>query len=141
MKKAIVFLAVALAIPTSVAFAKGPHSPRHRGPGHNVQYVLRGTLSAYTAFDSSTSTNGSITIAVTRANYHGRPLKTQTLTFALDASSKVRFLHGSSLADGTATARGAIEFRAPRKVTGDPVTTLPGLAKRIHVLVLKNLTP
>ena len=140
MKKAIVFLAVALAIPTSVAFAKGPHGPRHGGPGQNVQYVLRGTLSAYTAYDSSTSTSGSITIAVKHANYHGRLLKNQSLTLALDGTSKVKFLRKSSLADGTATAKGAIEFRAPRKVTGDLVTTLPGLAKHIHVVVLKNLT-
>ena len=139
MKKAIVFLAVALALPTSIALAKGPRSPRDARRGHNVEYVLRGTLSAYTAYDSSTSTNGSITIAVAHADYHGRLLKGQSLTFALDATSKVKFLHGSSLADGTATAKGAIAFRAPRKVTSDLATTLPGLAKRTHVLVLKNL--
>jgi hypothetical protein len=141
MKRTIVLLAVALAIPTSVAFAKGPGTHHGRGKrGHNAEYILEGTLSSYTAFDQATSTNGSITIDVKHAGFHGHKLKGQSLTFALDASSKVMFRHGSSLADSTATARGVIAFRAPRRINGDLATTLPGLATRIHVVVLKNLT-
>jgi hypothetical protein len=142
MKKAIVFLAVALAIPTSVAFAKGPGTHGNKGgkSAPKVQYILKGTLSAYSAYDSSTTTNGSITIDVKHSNYHGRALKNASLTFTLTANSKVTFRHNSSLADNTATAKGVIAIRAPKKVTGDLATMLPGLATRIHVVVLKNLT-
>lgn len=142
MKKAAIFLVVALAIPTSVAFAKGgPKGPHNGGKSApNVQYVLKGTLSAYTAYDKASNTNGSITIAVKHSNYHGRALKNTDVTFTLTSSSKVTFRHKSSLADTTATARGVITVRAPKKISGDLATELPTMAKRIHVVVLKNLT-
>jgi hypothetical protein len=138
MKKAIVFLVAALALPTSVAFAKPSHPARGGKSAPRVQYILKGTLSAYTAAgDTST---GSITIDVKHSNYHGRLLKNQSLTFTLTSKSKVTFRHKSTLAEGQ-TARGVIAVRAPKKITGDIVTELPSQAKRIHVLVLKNLAP
>jgi hypothetical protein len=137
MKKAIVFLVAALALPTSVAFAKPSHPARGGKSAPRVQYILKGTLSAYTAAgDTST---GSITIDVKHSNYHGRLLKNKSLTFTLTAKSKVTFRHKSTLAEGQ-TAKGVIAVRAPKKITGDIVTELPSQAKRIHVLVLKNLT-
>ncbi len=140
MKKVLVFLVAALALPTSVAFAKPSHPPKGGKSAPKVQYVLKGTLSAYTAFDSSTSTNGQIAIDVKHANYHGHALKNQSLTFTLTASSKVTFRHKSSLADGTATAKGVITVRAPKKITGDLTTGLPAAATRVHVVVLRNLS-
>ncbi len=137
MKKAIVFVVAALALPTSVAFAKPSHPGNGGRSAPRVQYILKGTLSAYTpAGDTST---GSITIDVKHSNYHGRLLKNQSLTFTLISKSKVTFRHKSTLADGQ-TARGVIGVRAPRKITGDIVTELPSQAKRIHILVLRNLT-
>jgi hypothetical protein len=137
MKKAIVFLVAALALPTSVAFAKPSHPAKGGKSAPRVQYILKGTLSAYTAAgDTST---GSITIDVKHSNYHGRLLKNKSLTFTLTAKSKVTFRHKSTLAEGQ-TAKGVIAVRAPKKITGDIVTELPSQAKRIHVLVLKNLT-
>jgi hypothetical protein len=141
MKKVMLVVAVALVIPTSVAFANGPKPDKSGRSGPKVQYILKGTLSTYTAYDSATSTNGSITIMVKHSNYHGRALKNQSLTFTLTANSKVTFRHKSSLADGTATANGGMAIRAPKRVSGDLATMLPGLATRIHVVVLKNLTP
>src|SRR5437879_2902040 len=76
MKKAIIFLvaALALAVPTGVAFAKSPQA--HQGTlgksAPKVRYILKGTLSGYIAFDSSTSTDGQITILVKRANRAAR---------------------------------------------------------------------
>ncbi len=138
MKKALVFGVVALALPTSVAFAKPSHPAKGGKSAPRVQYVLKGTLSAYTpAGDTST---GSITIDVKHSNYHGRLLKNQSLTFTLTSKSKVTFRHKSTLAEGQ-TAKGVIAVRAPKKITGDIVTELPSQAKRIHVLVLKNLAP
>ena len=140
MKKALVFVVAALALPTSVAFAKPSHPPKGGKSAPRVQYILKGTLSAYTAYDSTASTNGTITIAVKHANYHGKLLKNQSLTFTVTANSKVTFRHKSSLATDTATARGVIVVRAPKKISGDLVTGLPAAATRIHAVVLKNLT-
>ena len=78
MKKAIVFLVVALAIPTSVAFAKATRTHGKSNP--RVMYVLKGTLSSYQA--ATPTVDGSISITVNHSNYHGRLLKDQTLTFS-----------------------------------------------------------
>ena len=88
MKRALIFVVAALMVP-SVALAKGNPGHGHQGgkSAPKVMYVLKGTLSAYTAATSTTP--GSITIAVTRANHHGAALKGQTLTFPTDANTKV----------------------------------------------------
>ena len=74
MKKATALGVAALAMifSTSVAFAKGKPPTKGGKSAPNVQYVLKGALSAYTPYNSSTSTNGSITILVNHSNYHGR---------------------------------------------------------------------
>jgi len=135
MKRLIIFLVAAVALPTSVALAKA--NPTHGGKSApKVQYILKGTLSTYTA--ASDSATGSITIDVKRSNYHGRALKNQSLTFTLTTKSKVTFRSGShahgEIVDGT---KGYMAVRAPKKITGDLVTQLPALATRIHVVVLK----
>ena len=60
-------------------------------------FELKGTLSAYTAPLDSTA--GSVTILVAKANHAGRPFVGQTLTFALDLSTKVK-TKGGGIADG-----------------------------------------
>src|SRR5215472_940982 len=88
MKKVIVFLAVALAIPTSVAFAKAPTThTNHSHAAPKVMYVLKGTFSNYTA--ASATADGSISITVNHSNYHGRALKNQTLTFDVAMQTRV----------------------------------------------------
>ena len=86
MKKALILVIAALAIP-SVALAAKPAAPGGKG-APKVAYILKGKLSAYMAYDKTTSTNGSITILVGAANYHGKALKGQTLTFALNAKTQ-----------------------------------------------------
>ena len=85
MKKAIVLLVVALAIPTSVAFAKA--SPTRGKSNPRVMYVLKGTLSSYQA--ATSTADGSISITVNHSNYHGRALKDQTLTFSTTMNTQV----------------------------------------------------
>jgi hypothetical protein len=137
MKKAIVFLvaALALAVPTGVAFAKSPHGHQgtHGKSAPKVKYVLKGTLSGYTAFDASTNTDGQISILVKRANHHGRALKNMTVTFTVTATTRVTFKHSkqTTINDGD---KGVIKFRAPKTITGDPVTVLPTLAVKLHVI-------
>jgi hypothetical protein len=115
MKKLIVLLAVALAIPTSAALAKGePSNPGKSAP--KVTYVLKGTLSGFTPYDSATSTNGSITIVVKKSNHHGKALKGLTLVFTgqVTVSTKVKFHDGATtIADGD---KGIVKVRALKKI-------------------------
>jgi hypothetical protein len=132
MKKAIALLVVALAIPTSVAFAKG--SPNHGKSNPMVMYVLKGTLSSYTA--ATPTTGGSISITVSHSNYHGRLLKNQTLPFQTTMNTRVTFTKGApTITDG---AKGVLKFKAPlmRKgaTTTTLATTLTTSAKALHII-------
>jgi hypothetical protein len=76
MKKFLPFVIAALMIP-SVALAKGkpPTAGTHTNHGKaKVMYVLKGLIYDYTAYDSATSTPGSLTIAVSHSNRHGKLL-------------------------------------------------------------------
>jgi hypothetical protein len=117
MKKLIPLLIAALMIP-GVALAKGPKPGSGPTGNHgkaNVKYVLKGTLSASTPYDSSTSTNGSITINVTHANRHGRALKGMQLTFTGEVTANTKI----SLPDGVTVITdgdlGIVKVRAPRE--------------------------
>ena len=133
MKKVLPFLALALLIP-GAALAKGK-PPTHTNHGKaKVLYILKGHLSAYTAFDSSTSTNGNITIDVTRANRHGRVLKDSSLTFTgmVTSATKVVLHNGVTvIADND---RGIVKVRAPKEPkdisTTDLTTILTGMPVR-----------
>jgi hypothetical protein len=131
MKKAIVFLVVALAIPTSVAFAKG--APGTHGKSNpRVMYILKGTLSSYTA--ATTTADGSISITVKHSNYHARALKGQTLTFQTSMSTRVTMKNGATaITDG---ARGILKFKAPLRLGAgtDAATALPTMAKALHII-------
>ena len=122
MKKALVLVLAALAIP-SVALAAGP--PANPGPqsAPKVMYVLKGTLSAYTAYDAQTLTNGSITILVKHTNHHGMALKDQSLTFAVDANTRISMNDGvTAIADGD---KGIVKVRAALRIpAADLATTL-----------------
>ncbi len=114
MKKVLPFAIAALMIP-SVALAKGPPSGHQNHGKAKVLYVLKGNLSGYSAFDSATSTNGSITIDVKRANRHGRALKDMSLTFTGEVASTTRI----ALPDGVTVIadndRGLVKVRAPKE--------------------------
>lgn len=133
MKKLIVVLAVALLIPTSVAFAKA--SPT-RGKSHPmVMYVLKGTFSNFTA--ATATADGAISLTVSHANYHGRALKGDTLDFTVASNTKITFGNGTTgpIADG---AKGMVKFKAPllRHASGATLdTVLPVKAKALHVIV------
>jgi hypothetical protein len=114
MKKVLLLLIAALMIP-GVALAKGNPGGHGNHGKANVKYVLKGKLSAYTAFDSSTSTNGTITIDVARANRHGRVLEGQQLVFTGMVTSSTKI----SLPDGVTVIadndRGIVKVRAPKE--------------------------
>jgi hypothetical protein len=116
MKKVLLLVIFALVIP-GAALAKGnPNKGPHTNHGKaKVKYVLKGTLSGYSAYDSSTDTNGNITIVVNRANRHGRALKGMTLTFTGEvvSATKVKLPDGATLiADND---NGIVKVRAPKE--------------------------
>jgi hypothetical protein len=130
MKKGIVFLAVVLVIPTSVACAKANPTLGRSHP--KVMYVVRGTLLGYQA--ATSLADGSISIMVKHSNYHGRALRGQTLTFSTTMKTRVTFKHGAtSITDG---ARGVIKFKAPLRMGAgtDMATVLPAMAKALHII-------
>jgi hypothetical protein len=117
MKKVLPFMIVALLVP-GAALAKGPNPPK--GPQGNkgkakVLYVLKGKLSGYSPYDSSSSQNGSISIVVSRANRHGRALKGMPLTFQGEITANTKI----SLSDGVTviadTDNGLVKVRAPKE--------------------------
>jgi hypothetical protein len=130
MKRLIVLLAVAIAIPTSVAFAKG--TPGTHGKSNpTVMYVLKGMLTSYTA--ATTGQDGSITIVVNHSNFHSS-LKGQTMTFATTMRTRITFPNGATTL--TAPAKGVLKFKAPlhRKGNTTLVTTLTTNAKALHII-------
>jgi hypothetical protein len=134
MKKAIVLLVVAFAIPTSVALAKAPTTQGKSAP--KVMYVLKGKLSGYIA--ASSTSDGQISITVSHSNYHARALVTKTLTFAVAANTRVTMVNGATqITDG---ARGVLKFRAPLRVGAgtDLAAVLPTLAKALHIIDLSR---
>jgi hypothetical protein len=131
MKKAIVFLVVALALPTSVALAKKP-AGTHGKSNPTVMYVLKGTLSSYTA--ATAQGDGQISITVKHSNYHARALRDQTLTFSTTMKTRVTMKNGAAtITDG---ARGVLKFKGPLHRKGDTtlVTTLTTNAKALHII-------
>jgi fructose-1,6-bisphosphatase/inositol monophosphatase family enzyme len=142
MKKAtvLVIAALALTLSTSVAFAKGKPPVKGGKSAPNVQYVLKGTLSAYTPYNSATSTNGSITILVMHSNYHARALKTMSLTFPVSAKTRVTYRNGTTLASSTATAKGILKLRAPKKVAPADLAATLQTYNAGHVIVQRQLT-
>jgi hypothetical protein len=118
MKKFLPFVIAALMIP-GVALAKGkpPTAGTHTNHGKaNVMYVLRGDIYAYTAYDSLTQTNGSITIDVKSSNRHGRLLDGQTgVQLTVGPNTKIELLNGlTSIAAAQPGDLGMVKVRAPR---------------------------
>jgi hypothetical protein len=109
MKKAALLVLAALMIPTGVALAA--HGAK---PVPQVTYELKGTLSGYTAYNSATKANGTISILVSSVNEGVKSLNGQTLTFPVDAKTKITLkggLTGITNGDG-----GMVKVVAAKKI-------------------------
>ena len=84
MRNVLIVLALALALP-ALALAAPPSQPGKSAP--KVQYVLKGTLTSFTA--STGGLDGSITFTVTQANRHRAALKDQSLTLLIKPTTMV----------------------------------------------------
>ena len=143
MKRVLPFMIAALLIP-GAALAKGPKPGK--GPGGNngkakVLYVLKGKLSGYSAYDSSTSTNGSITIDVTRANRHGRALKGMQLVFQGEVTSRTRITLGDGVSVIADNDRGLVKVRAPREPKSMSGTDLAAILTTLAVRQVADQGP
>jgi hypothetical protein len=127
MKKSLILILAALMIPSVALAAK----PAHSGAAHqpNVAYILHGTLSAYSPYDAATSTNGSITILVSHANYHGSALKGQSLTFPVGPNTRISLENGvTAIADND---HGIVKIRAAKRIpAADLASTLQASTAR-----------
>jgi hypothetical protein len=133
MKKLLPFAIAALMIP-SVALAKGPSTKSHTNHGKaKVQYILHGTLSASTAFDSTTSTNGSITITATHSNRHGRVLKNQPLTFMGMVTANTKVVLNDGVTVITNGDQGIVKIRAPKESKDISASDLTALLTALPV--------
>jgi hypothetical protein len=108
---------IALAAPAAALAAKPPHptTPAATPASPTFSYILRGTLTAYTAANGST--NGSVTIAVKNAvsggNHAAKALINKTFTLVVTPSTKVT-LHNGAFA---ANDKGTVKFRGKKGVT------------------------
>ncbi len=129
MRKLILLLVVALvALPGGALAAKPPKPENAAKADHGshgkrpkmITFVLKGTLSKFTAAEGTT--NGSVTILVKRANHHGKALRNATLTFVVDAKTKVVLNGATKIADGD---RGMVKVRAPKRSDAAALQALP----------------
>jgi hypothetical protein len=102
---AIFVLALAVAGAASSAGAARKAAPK-------VTYAVKGTFSKYTA--ASDTADGSITIHVASANYHGGALKGRLVTFAITAMTLTTLNGNPTISSG---AHGEIKFLARRRMT------------------------
>src|SRR3569623_3593440 len=123
MRKVLVVLIAAVLVPAA-AVAKGkpanPGSQSKAAP--KVMYVLKGTLTAYTAANGAT--NGSVTITVKSSNHHGASLKGQILTFAVSSSTKV-------VGTFAVNDKGMVKLRGPKAGLGAPSPIGTLVAKQV----------
>ena len=134
MKKGIL-LAVVAALMIAPAAAMAHHGPRGGKSAPNVMYVLHGKLSAYTPYNNSIygPQNGSITILVNHSNHHGKALKTQSLTFVVDAKTRVTLHNGNPIADGD---RGIVKVRAALRI---PAADLAATVQASHARAIIDM--
>jgi hypothetical protein len=75
-----------------------------------VQFVVRGTLSSYTAANGPS--NGMVTLTVKSANFDSKALKAgPPLVFVVTSSTKVALHNGAAIAKGD---NGIVKFRAAK---------------------------
>lgn len=120
MKKALILVIAALALPSVALAAAKPAHVSASAP--KVAYILKGKITAYTAYDKTTLTNGSVSIMIGRSNYHGKALHGQTLTFPVNAKTRVVLHMHKPIAVGD---RALIMIRALKRIApADLATTL-----------------
>jgi FtsH-binding integral membrane protein len=133
MRKPILLAMLAvLVIPAAALAAKPPHPAHPATPSQQqlaspkVSYILKGTLSAFTAVNGSTA--GSVTIVVTGGNAFGKAFKavpTLPLTFAVNAATGVVLRKGATTIG--APVRGIVKVRGAKGLNAAQLQALVAL--------------
>jgi hypothetical protein len=119
--KIALIIGLALAVVPAGAFAAKPSHPvtpastnanttQGKPATAKVQFVLHGSLSAYTAVNGTT--NGTISILVKSSNRGPSTLKGTTLTFIVTPGTKIVLHQGKAIAPTGDT--GIVKFRAAK---------------------------
>lgn len=111
MKKALILVIAALALPSVALAAARPAHVSASAP--KVAYILKGKILAYQAYNTVGPVIGSVTIMVGHSNYHGKALHGMTLTFPVDAKTRVVLHNAKPIA---AMDRGIVKIRALKKI-------------------------
>jgi hypothetical protein len=106
-------------------------------------YVLKGMIYAYTAYDSTTSTPGSITIDVSHSNRHGKLLVGQTIQVPVGPSTRVNMDNGvTAIAAAQPGDSGMVKVRGPRLAfKGAALTTLQGALQNQNAHMVTDWGP
>jgi len=112
LRKTLALAVLGLAIPTVALAAKPTTHTSQSKAAPKVMYILKGTLSNYTA--ASSTTTGSITIDVKHSNYHARALVGQQFTFAVSTNTTTTLNGAATISNG---ARGLVKFREFKQMT------------------------
>ena len=122
--KIVLSIGLALAVVPAVAFAAKPAHPATpsstnattttagKSAAAKVQFVVHGSLSAYTAANGAT--NGTVSITVKSSNFDSKALKGTTLVLVVPSSIKVVLHGGKAIAGGDG---GIVKFRAARSTS------------------------
>ena len=127
MRKLILVAIAAMLVP-GFALAKGkPTNPGSQGAhgAPKVMYVLRGSLTAYTA--ATDSVDGSVTIVVKSANHHGASLVNQTLQIPVSSATKI-------VGTFAANDNGVVKVRAPKNTPASALVAALQSAKAWQVI-------
>ena len=112
---------LALAVPAGASAAKPTHPTHPTTPDSTnanaqgkpgaakVQFVLRGSLSAYTP--ASGMTNGTVSVTVKGSNHDSSTLKGTTLIFVVTSDTKIALHAGKAVANGD---KGIVKFSAAK---------------------------
>jgi hypothetical protein len=111
LRKTFALAVLALVVPTVALAAKPTTHTSQSKAAPKVMYILKGTLSNFTA--ASSTADGSVTINVTHSNFHARALVGAPLTFAVSTNTATT-LNGGTISQG---ARGIVKFKAPLQVS------------------------
>jgi hypothetical protein len=118
-RSAFAALVITLAFPTAALAARAEHhSPK---PNPTVMFVLRGNITGYTA--ASGTTAGSVTIAVSKANFHRAGLDNTTVTLATSSKTKVVRMGSTDVGlPGSFSDKGVVKVRAPWDSTSSTIS-------------------
>ena len=98
--------------PPTPAGTNATTTPAGKSGTANVQFVLHGSLSAYTAANGAT--NGTVSLMIKGSNHDSNTLKGMTLVFVVTSDTKIVLHDGKAIANGDT---GILKVRAAKSTS------------------------